>query len=120
MSGSNIFWNLFLLIPASSFLCLASMNSLRERRWMALILYVFFYLICAVSMGGYLASIVANSFEQQLTLTPIDWVEKPIAALKVLSASAFVGILFSLGAVRVIAQIRRSFKKTGHQLATEE
>jgi len=71
-------------------------------------------------MGGYLASIVANSFEQQLTLTPIDWVEKPIAALKVLSASAFVGILFSLGAVRVIAQIRRSFKKTGHQLATEE
>lgn len=117
MTASNIFWNLLLLLPLSLFFCSWILLLLKEKKGISFGIALFFFMLCAVPLGGYLAGMVAVSFNVEFHMKAVNWIEEPIKALKILSASSLVGITFSLGLISVLSRFYKIIgKRPGSQI----
>jgi len=61
--------------------------------------------VVIVPLGGFLAAAVGLAFDEPLRLAPFSWIDRPLFAIKVITACAVVGAGWSYGMACLLAKV---------------
>lgn len=104
MDSTSIAANLAGLVP----LAVLAWFLVLPRKFESIFSRIFLWPLAAVvivPLGGYLAAAVGLAFEEPLRLAPFSWVDRPLFAIKVITACAVVGAGWSYCVALLVAKL---------------